>query len=68
MLTVEHPHVAREPLDPHRGSRLADHDVEQSVRLLDRALRLGGRFPAKLDRDVRQRPLEVRGQLPGVVT
>src|SRR5207237_5543345 len=57
-----------ESLDGHSGTGLADHRVQQLVRLVDVTLRIGGQSPAELVRDIRQRTLEVGRQLTGVVT
>jgi hypothetical protein len=64
---VEHPEVAGEALDAHAGAGVSDHRVEEILRVVDVALRLGGAFPAELVREVRERALEVRRQLPRVV-
>ena len=68
LVLVEHPEPPRESLHPHRRARLGHQRVEQGVRRLDVALRLRRRLRAELLGDAPEGPLEVRRELPGVVT
>ncbi len=65
-MRVEHPHVAGEPLHPHRCPALINNQVEQVVGVLEAALGLGRARRPKLLGDRAQRAFEVGGQLASV--
>ncbi len=66
MVEAEHAHVAGEPLHLHVRPRLGHHDVEQVVRLVERALGVDGHVGAELVGNLVERTLEVRGELARV--